>query len=403
MTTHTLYRSCLLASAIFGAALFLPACDSDGGPKSTQRDEMRGHWNETRIAVLYQMAEQQYEVGDYPKCRETLAQAFALRYPHAPTHTLAAKVDIEAGNLESAAGHLKLALQIDAANPDPYYLLGVVYQRWQNPQAAHDYYKLAFDKRPNEALFLLALAEMKITLGQTQDARKLLEDKLVYFEQTAAVRVAMAKLYAIQGDFPAACKFYGEATILSPDDLPLRQNYAEALFFANRFADALPLLEDLHHKDSAKIPDKANLLALLGKTYLNLHRAREARIVLTELTHDAPNDNAAWLTLAKANLELGDAAQAVQLAKRVLKAEPDDVQAMIVLGISQQKLAATQDAQKTLVRAHELSPQDPTVLCLLGLNAQAQGQKPLAAGYFKQALQINPNDAWAHELLASVQ
>ena len=401
MTTHALYRTCILASAIVGAAFCLPGCEANGAPKSTQRDDMRDHWNQTRIAVLYQMAEQQYEVGDYPKCRETLAQAFALRFPHAPTHTLAAKVDIEAGNLESAAGHLKLALQIDAANPDPYYLLGVVYQRWQNPQAAHDYYKLAFDKRPNEALFLLALAEMKITLGQTQEARKLLEDKLVYFEQTAAVRVALAKLAVLQGDFPTACKYYGEATILSPEDLSLRQNYAEALFFANRFADALPLLEDLHHKD--KIPDQANNLTFLGKTYLSLHRPREARNVLTELTRLAPNDTAAWLTLAKANLELGDLGQAAQLAQRVLKTQPNDVQAMIVLAVSQQKLAANQDAKKTLDRAYELAPQDSTVLCLLGLNAQSLGQKPQAAGYFKQALQINPNDAWAHELLSSIQ
>jgi Flp pilus assembly protein TadD len=261
MTRTNLYRT--LAAACLAAPILaaLPACDST--KQATAKDEQRAYWNNTRIGVLYQLATQQYQVGDYDKCRETLKQALALGYPHAPTHILAAKVELEKGSVELAADHLKTAVQIDAANPEPYYLLGVVYQRWQNNQAAHDYYKLAFDKKPAEALYLLALVEMKITLGQLDDAQKLLDDKAVYFEQSAAVRAAQARLAVLRNDYPKAVTYYRDATLLCPEDLHLRQNYAEALYFAGRYSEALPVLEALHAETG--VEDHVSVQMLLAR------------------------------------------------------------------------------------------------------------------------------------------
>ena len=48
-----------------------------------------------------------------------------------PLDVLAAKVEIEKGNLDIAYTHLKNAQLMDANNPEAFYLMGVVYQRWQ--------------------------------------------------------------------------------------------------------------------------------------------------------------------------------------------------------------------------------------------------------------------------------
>ena len=46
-----------------------------------------------------------------------------------------------------------------------------------------------------------------------------------------AARAALAKIAVLKGDYEGASKYYRDATLLSPDDTNLRQNYAESLFF----------------------------------------------------------------------------------------------------------------------------------------------------------------------------
>ncbi|MEI8197779.1 MAG: tetratricopeptide repeat protein, partial [Phycisphaerae bacterium] len=314
---------------------------------------------------------------------------------------LAAKIEIENVGLQLAADHLKSAIQIDANFVEAYYLQGVVYQRWQNNQAAHDYYKLAWDKKPNEALYLLALVEMKIALNQQDEARQLLEEKLVYFEQTAAVRAALARLYALAGDHAQAVTFYRAAALLSPEDLTLRQNFAEELYFAGRYSECLPILEELSKNPAAE--DRASVRTILGKTYIALHRARDARSIFAEITRDNPNDNLAWLELGRATLQLDDYLQATGVALRVLKTEPRNLDALILLALCQQKQKQWEGARATLAKAHDVAPENPTVLCLMGVTAQSLGQKDQAADYYAEALKRKPSDPWAQELLATAR
>jgi len=405
------YRSWILATAALLATTALAGCESVMHDNQTMKQETADRWNATRCAVMLQLATQQYQVGDYDKCRETLGQAFMLNHPLAPLHLLAARVELEKGSLEVADHHLKLAVQIDPADAEAYYLLGVLYQRWQNNQAAHDYYKLAFDKKPAEAIFLLALVEMKITLGNYDEARKLLEEKVIYFEQSAAVRVALAKLYTLQGQFEQACKFYREATILSPDDAALRRDLAEAYFFAGRYTEALPvlqhLLSDTPHsmettaKDEASLADDPSVHLLLARTYAALHRLPEAINLLRDMVRTDPHQTLAWLTLGKAQLEMGDLPEAGLAARRLLKYDPENLEALILLGAVQQKGREWSQAAATLDHALHLAPKDVTVLCMQGLNVQNQGHAAQAAAFYQQALAAKPGDAWARELLAS--
>lgn len=400
MTHRNLYRTLATAALALPLLSLLPACGSLSG-QQTQKQEQHNRWNQTRIGVLYQLAQQQYQVGDYDKARATLRQAFALNYPHAATHVLAAKVEIEKGGLQVAADHLKTAIQIDANYVEAYYLQGVVYQRWQNNQAAHDYYKIAWEKKPNEALFLLALVEMKIALNQQDDARKLLEEKLVYFEQTAAVRAALARLYALAGDHAQAVTFYRAASLLSPEDLTLRQNFAEELYFAGRYSECLPILEDLAKNPAAE--DRASVRTVLGKTYIALRRPRDARSIFAEITRDDPNDNLAWLELGRATLQLEDYQQAASVAQRVLKIEPRNLDALILLSLCQHKQKQWDSARTTLAKAHDVAPTNPTVLCLMGVTAQNLGQKEQAVDFYAEALKLKPSDPWAEELLATAK
>lgn len=410
MPLTKLYRSCLVLG--LSAAAFLGGCDS-GKKHQTIKEEQYNRWNMTRIGVMAQLAKQQYEVGDYDKCKETLAQCLALNAPHAGIHILAAKVDIEKGNLETAADQLHQASRIDPNDPEPYYLLGVVFQRWQKPDVAADFYTQAFEKKPGDPLYLLAVAEMKITNNKLDEAKKLLEDKIIYFEQTAAIRVALARIASLQNNHDLACKYYRDAVLLLPEDAAIRRSYAEALFDAGKFADAAPIFDDLRRRPAtspdgkpdltADGDDKQNTLMLLGQCYLELKRPFDARNTFQEITREHPDAAGAYLGLARACISTNELSVALAAAKKVSRVEPNNADAMILAALVQQKQKKWADAQVTLAPAQKLAPENSTILCMLGLSAQHLDHPDQAAAFFQQALTLNPNDPWATELLTSLK
>src|SRR5690349_17570434 len=109
MSRISLYRSLIVATAV-AAGLALPACNYMAKNHETAVSKGTISWNMARLAIIYQLAETQYKVGDFDKCTETLKEAFATKAPFAPMHVLAAKVDIERGNLEQAVGNLNAAI-----------------------------------------------------------------------------------------------------------------------------------------------------------------------------------------------------------------------------------------------------------------------------------------------------
>ena len=396
MTRISSYRSLILSAAVSGV-LALTGCGSMNQNHQTAHERGTTNWNMARIAIMYQLAETQYKVGDYDKCVDTLREAFATKAPFAPMYILAAKVDIERGNLEPAANQLNAAIRINSADPEPFYLLGVIHQRWQKPEAACDYYNQAWSKKADEVRYLLAVIEMQITLGRLDQAQATLESKIVYFEQTAAVRVALARIASLKNDYVAASKYYRDAVILTPDDNNLRRAYGESLFYAAQFADSVPILEEI--RKNSDLADRSNVVMMLGQCYLSLHRAPEARNCFQEVIRQQPNDNLAYVNLGKACIQTGELGISYSAAKKVLHNDPQNVQAMIILALVQQKQKKWNDAAITLDKAGKIAPSDGTVLCMLGLNAQQQGNHEQALAFYEKAAQANPKDSWAAELL----
>jgi len=400
--SRRLLRTLTIAAAA-SCVLILTGCEAmePGKQHSTIKQEQTSRWIATRVGVMVQLAQQQYAVGDMAKCKETLGQALALK-PDAPgLKLLAGKVFLETGDLEAALQYLTEAKDIEVSNPEPLYLLGVLNQRWQKNDVALDMYKQAWAYKPSEPLYMLAMVEMQITLGQLDEAEKVLEEKRTYFEQTAAVRVALAKVRTLKGDRDGAVGLLREASTLVPDDVNVRYAYGEALFYVKRYSDAVAVFEELRKKPES--PNRENMMLLLAQSYLEMKRPSDARAVTQEMSREYPNNMLAFLIMGKACVETGDLPMAASAARRVLRAEPDNVDALTLMGFVQQKQKRFADAQVTLERAAKLSPKDTTVLCLLGMNATSLGKKDAAVEYFERALEAKPDDDWAKKLLAEVK
>jgi tetratricopeptide (TPR) repeat protein len=402
-------------------ATFLAGCNVDQEHAKFVKEE-RSNFELHRLGIVYQVAEQQYKVGDMAKCRESVKAALTVTTPFAPLHVLAAKVELEGGSLEVAANQLKEAIKIDAGKAEPYYLLGVVYQRWQNFEAARDYYEQACAKNSDEALYVLAVAEMRMTLGQLDEARQLLEDKCAFFEQSAAMRMALAHIAILQNDPAAAARYYHDATLLLPEDKNLRWTYARAAFDAGKYAEAARILEELR-RDPPAMPKamskndtsdpaaeqqaaasiKVSILMSLGESYLGLKRPMDARDCFQEIIRTQPGNVSAYLALGQTGLMTNDLNTTLAAAQKASRFAPDNVQAIILQATVLQKQSKWTESLEMLNKAVKLEPRNGTVLCLQGLTRMELGQKNAAADSFEKALAANPQDAWAGELLEKVR
>jgi tetratricopeptide (TPR) repeat protein len=223
------------------------------------------------------------------------------------------------------------------------------------------------------------------------------ESKVVVFEQSAAVRVALARIASLKNDYTLASKYYRDAVILMPDEPTIRRSYAESLFYAGKLGDAAIVLEEIRKQPG--LSDKGNVALMLGQCYMGLHRAREARNLFQEAIRENSNNNTAYMNLGKACLQTGDLQMTLSAARTILRTDPRNVQAMILTALVQQKQNNWTDAAATLEKASRIAPNDSTILCMLGINAQQQGRRDEANGFYEKAVKANPNDSWAMSLL----
>src|SRR3954466_12428712 len=85
---------------------------NEGKEKVTQQ------WNAARAGVMYGMAKQQYEGGDFDKARKTTDDALKIQPKSVALLILSAKLSIEQAQLEVAEASLKKAIEIDATNAE---------------------------------------------------------------------------------------------------------------------------------------------------------------------------------------------------------------------------------------------------------------------------------------------
>lgn len=377
---------------ILSLCVLLSACN-----QKKQKQEVYDQWNAARASVQGNLAAEQYKNGNLPDARKSIDQAMKLEPKNVAYRLLSAQIYIESSVLEAAQRELDTVRLLDPKNAHADYLSGIVYQRWQKPTVALDYYTKASEKAPADLSYLMARAEMLIQEKKPADATSLLEGRLAYFEHSGSVRDMLGGLYLQQGRVKEAVAIFQQATILSPDNLEIRERYARALFRASQYRECIGELTRLT-KDEV-FAKRADLHLLLGECYLQTDDARNAKAEFETATNLSPNMVTAWLGLAKASLELKDFDRCENALKSAASLEPQNAQVHLAIGFLRMKQARNAEAIAALEKASQLDPKDPVSLCLLGLMQERAGKKDLAMDYYAKALQLRPDDELARSLM----
>lgn len=385
--------------AVLLGVLVVAGCSSQNKPGA--KDQARQHWNAARAQVLCRLAKQQYETGNLDDCGKSLDQAAAMDPKNPQIHILKGKLMIERGQLEAAESELRAAKALDEKNAEAEYLLGVVYQRWERPQAALEAYERACEKQPNELPYVLARAETLVAMDRSSDALAMLQERVVYFENSAAIRDAVGQLLVQQGRYAEAVPVLRQASILATDELQIREHLAMALVYAKQHREAMPVLEKLL-KDE-KYARRADVLTALGECQLLTGRYREARESFESAAQVDSGSVSIWLGLCKAALRLGDTPRANLSVRKAMSLEPNSSEVQLMLGYVRLSESKQGEALAAFRKASALDAKDHVSLCMIGYVLEKQGKHDEAMDYYARALKLKPNNELAATLMAQVQ
>lgn len=394
------YKKYVLPAAL-SLSLFAGAgCQDLAKKPEDSKQKLSEKWQAARADVQYSLAKQEYDAGDVDGARKNVDQALVLNPKLAPALVLSAKLHLEKGLLDRADAALNQAREIEPKSPEPDYYSGIVYQRWQKPDKALEFYTHAAEKAPNEPAYLLARAEMLVATDKPNDALALLQDKVTFFESNAAIRDAVGQLLQRQGKYPEAAVLFRQAVMLSPDDTALRERLSLALYYAKQYAEASETLGRLTQADPYN--RRGDLFAALGECQLQLNKPRDARASYEAAAQYTPAVPGVWLGLARAALTLNDQARADLAVRKAVALAPNNAQAQLLSGYLRLRQNRLPEALAAFEKASQLDGRDTVGLCMLGYVQEKLGHPDQAMRLYGQALKLNPNDDFAAKLMASL-
>lgn len=390
----------LMNVALIGLLLGLAACQSGPTRHEKNAEGAQQRWKDARGGLLLQAAQRQFDAGDLTQAQKTINDAINYDPSNAKLHLLAGRINFERGKLERCFRQLELAAQLDEKlSLIPYYQ-AIVVQRWQRYEEARLLYIKASQLEPDNVAYLMAIAEMDIALQQPKQALERLLGRVDYFDQNAGIRVAIADVYCLNQDYENALEYYRQAVILDSDNYSVQEELASTLVHAGRSNDAIEVYEQLLEHEA--YVDRQDLHRTLAQCYEKNHELEKARRLYNKMRQQNPRDVQAWVGLGNTALNLNDLNTAMMAASRLRSLAPDRHEGFLIAGLTWHQRGLTDRSAEMFARVAELLPDSAQPLILQGLSLQQSGKLEAAAQAFAQAIQREPTDPRARQLLAKL-
>ncbi len=398
-TTRTI-RTLMLALVVVALPI-LAGCGTVQKNHDQSVNAANQRWRELRTGLMVQMAQRQFDTGDLDQAQKSLNEAINTDPTNAQLYLLAGRIQLERGQLEAAYGLFDVTLQHEPNTPEAYYYQGIIKQRWQKFDDALDRYTKAYDLRSTDPAFLLAVCETLVALDRPQDALAKLQSRADYFDQNAGIPMAMGQIHMLLGHPGEAAELLYKASLMRPQDLQLQESLATAQMAAGLHQRAASTIERL--LNDGAYSKRADLQLMLAKAYLGLGRNGDAKTLYVKITRDNPDNGDNWIRLGEVCWSMQDFSGASLAANRAMAVAPRRFEGFLLAGMVAQQRGQLDEALRALDRAADLAPEATSPLILRGLALEQAGRDTAAAQSYAQALQRQPDDEKARQLLARLE
>lgn len=384
-----------LLICLMSAASVIGCQSSD---KQSRKDPPK--WDTARSGVLLNVASDQFKAGAFDKSRRTLDEIFKLTPDNPAALMLLVRIELENGRLENAYATLERVrvLAPDLAEVD--YLGGIIAQRWKRFDDAEQSFARAFEREPDDLAYMLAYTELMAGNGRLEEAIAILEPRVPQFDQTPAVRDALARMLEQAGRLDQAVEHYRRAVVAEGADASIRERLAVALYRLERFDEALGQLNRIDQ--DALMDGRADLQTMRADCLAATGRLSEARTAYEQATRSDPTYVPAFRGLARAALTEGDRRRAGIAIAKATALQPNDPQTMVLAGCIELAEGRTDSARRAFEKALAIEPENALAVTLLGLIHERAGNTVEAAEAYSRALRIAPDEPLARQLIVDL-
>lgn len=377
--------------------LSLAACS--GQPTNHQKNvqQAQQRWKDARGTLLLQAAQRQFDAGDLTQSTKTLDDAINYDPTNGKLHLLAARISLEQGQLERCFRKLEIAADLSPQLSEIPYYQGVVQQRWQKYEPARDYYLKACKLEPDNVAYLLAAAEMDLSLHQQDQALNRLLSRVDYFDQNAGIRVALGDIYRMRQDYATAISYYRQAALLNPEELTTSEELGNTLLLDGQYDQAAQVFEQLITND--KYAQRRDVKQMLTRCYMNTRQYEKARKIFEAMRQSNMHDIEAWAGLGHVAMKQQDLVAAMRVASRLQSLAPDRHEGYLMAGLCYHQKGDFAHAADMFTQACKLMPKSSEPAILLGLSLQNSGKLDAASQAYAEALRRQPEDQRARQLL----
>ncbi|MBK8914927.1 MAG: tetratricopeptide repeat protein [Phycisphaerales bacterium] len=366
-----------LAAGVWGLSLGLFV----GCSQAPDRQEIRSDWDQQRASLKYELASSELRRGRTDSALQLAHEALGLSPSDARHLELLARTYLSRADFPSARRLLEPARTLHPRDAGIAYLLGTVYERERNWDAAIITYGDAAALDPSRLEHCLALAQARAQSGDAERAWQTLLAGKARFRDQPAWHIARAELALREGRLSGAAEAFRDAQRLGHESREIRAALGLCLYWLERYEEALVQLEPLARSmvqdgwatgsNAAAAESKASggigpdaLIGALAGSLIAIGESQRAEGLLTRATQTRSGDAGLWTLLATARLDTGRAAAAVDAARFATRIDPRCVEAWCVLVAALQADDRVGEAREALRAVRGIAPDDPDVVML---------------------------------------
>ncbi|VAX41885.1 hypothetical protein MNBD_PLANCTO03-1985 [hydrothermal vent metagenome] len=267
----------------------------------------------------------------------------------AKSHVLRGRIQLEMSELDGALDSLHTAETLAPENVDAHYFLGITYERLTEYEDALQYYKQAAELDPEDAQYVVAVAEVLIDDGRTDEAEAYILSRRSNFAHNAGVRQTLGHIALMQNDHARALTMFSEARLLAPEDTDILEDLAQTQIALGRYGEAAANLGKLL-KDEEVAARRRDLRHMYARCLVETGRFIDARNIYLSLTEEDEGaaDVAAWIGLGNVACIIKDPYRHKAAARRILTLAPDREEGYLLYAIYHRRRGEFGDALRYL-------------------------------------------------------
>lgn len=371
--------------AIVSCLLVAAGCN---GPTKTGQEAREEAYERATLMgaqVQYDQARQAFLAGDFSKSLREINAAIDRRPSAADYYVLRGQIHLEQQRLERALADFNKAIELEPPCAEACYFAGVVYQRWSDDEKAYDSYLAAYEAKEDNQAYLLAAAESLVAMERFDEAKAMLEPKLAYFENSAAMHELLGRVSMLRGDYRAAAECFHKAVRLDDDDMSLKQELVRAQYLSRDFGACLSSIQHIE-AGSAAVP--IEIQRTKARCLFDLGRTDSARDAYAQLVRQFPEDVEGWVEYGATAARLKDWRRVGESSSRLLSLAPYRSEGYVLKGMVEQARGDASAAQKMFARASQIDPKDPTPHLMMAILLEQIGDTAGASRERSQATNL---------------